>query len=818
MRLGEFVVKHKLLLVLIFAVALIVSIVLYFFVDVNYDSSKYMPEGSKMSEGIKIMYDEFDGNSLAQIMIEDLSYTEALNLKSEIEKIDGVNNVIWLDTMLSTVVDRALPLINADIEEKYTSIELTEYLLAFTDVLPKPTGDKLKRFNSCLLKLFEVSGELGLPMNALDQMSGELKGFYKDGAVLMQVMFIDTDYSERTYAAMEEIRALNYDTHMLGNPAMVYNSRKTINKQTLVSLGIAGAIIIVILFIASSSYFEPILLLAAIGVAVILNMGTDIILPEVSYMTKSIASVLQLALTMDYSIVLLHRFKQERALCGDPNMAMARAVKHSFSPISASSLTTITSFIAIMFMSYTIGRDLGFVLMKGVVFSILSVFFLLPALTLYSLKLLDRSEHKTFKLNFKRHCSFLIKTVKFLPIIIVLIVLPCIYMQSANTFTYGNGATFGGKSSIIYEDRVSIENVFGTQNQSAILLPKAYADKEIELSEKLLAVDGVKSVQSFALIKQSGMAELMPEALLGQFKSRSGDYIRIAIFLDVPEESEETTAVINSIHSTISNVIGSDDYYLVGESPSVLEIKKVVESDYSLISILSVLFVAIIIAIAFKSLLVPVILVLTIESAIWIAMSIPFLMGTPMVFIGYLVISAILLGTTIDYAILYANNYMRARLSMRKDEALRSAIASSSKTIITSATIFTCIGFAVGAISTMPAINLFGTAIGFGGLTSMLLVLVFLPQLMYLFDKPVQYLTRYARKNFCNAVEPPPYALDEKIEDANSDCSNDCNCDISEINNENIAKDLNGLNTVENKSNILIESKNNDKTTKAHKK
>lgn len=178
---------------------------------------------------------------------------------------------------------------------------------------------------------------------------------------------------------------------------------------------------------------------------------------------------------------------------------------------------------------------------------------------------------------------------------------------------------------------------------------------------------------------------------------------------------------------------------------------------------MSVLFVAIIIAFAFKSLLVPVILVLTIESAIWIAMSIPFLMGTPMVFIGYLVISAILLGTTIDYAILYANNYMRARLSMQKDEALRSAIASSSKTIITSATIFTCIGFAVGAISTMPAINLFGTAIGFGGLTSMLLVLVFLPQLMYLFDKPVQYLTRYARKNFCNTIEPPPYALDEAI-------------------------------------------------------
>lgn len=181
MRFGEFVVKHKLLLILIFAVALSVSIVLYFFVNVNYDSSKYMPEGSKMSEGIKIMYDEFDGNSLAQIMVEDLSYAEALNLKSEIEKIDGVNNVIWLDTMLSTVVDKALALINADIEEKYTSIELTEYILAFTNVLPKPTGDKLKRFNSCLIKFFEVSDELGLPMNALDQMSGELKGFYKDG-------------------------------------------------------------------------------------------------------------------------------------------------------------------------------------------------------------------------------------------------------------------------------------------------------------------------------------------------------------------------------------------------------------------------------------------------------------------------------------------------------------------------------------------------------------------------------------------------------------------------------------------------------------
>lgn len=769
MGLGNFVVKHKLAIIIVFVIAIIVSVVCVFFVNVNYDSSQYMPEDSDLRKGMDIMYSEFDGNSMAQVMVKDLTYQDALALKKQIEAVNGVASVIWLDTMVSKIVNESLPLF---IKRKVdtNAAEITQFMLSYAKAIPED-----KEINRKLLPHFVsiiLSGELKIDINSISDMQAQLKDYYKNNSALMQVLFTDTDYSELTFQAVEKIRALEYKVHMLGNPAMVYNSRVTVDKQTLIALGIAALILIIILFITSSSYFEPVIFMATIGIAVLLNMGTNILLPSISYMTKSVASVLQLALTMDYSIFLLHRYKQEQKLGVSNKDAMAAAIKHSLSPISASSMTTILSFVAIMFMSYSIGFDLGFVLAKGVLFSVLSVFFLLPNLILMTNKLIAKSEHKTFTLNFKKHSTFLLKTRKFLPILVILIVIPCIYMQSANTFVYGNGATFGGESSIIYDDRLVIENTFGTQNQIALLIPSRYADKEAKLTMAINNLDGVKSAQGLAVIEEAGLVGMMPPEILGQFVAKSGNYRRIVIFLNVPEESAETTAVLNNLITVINQHL-EGDYYLVGESSSVLEIKEVVDKDFTLITILSILLVGLVIAVAFKSLSIPVILVLIIQSSIWMAMSIPFMAGTPMVFLGYLMVSAILLGTTIDYAILYANNYAAARRTENKDQALRLAIAGSSKTIVTSASIFTLIGFAVSAVSSMPAIQLFGSSIGFGGLTSMLMVLILLPQALYLLDKPSQYLTRHARKTYYNAIEPPQL----KGEDIDNDTALQSNSD-----------------------------------------
>lgn len=804
MRFSNFIIKHRLWVVITFAVLTILSTVAIFFVNVNYDSTTYMPKDSDLSNGLEVMYDEFDDRGVAQVMAKDLKYDQIIALKNQISEIDGVSEVMWMDGMLDKAMDQfILPFFSSITKDKAL---LTKSIFVWAGIFPKSdiTSKERPTYQKIENKINSMGGASFKPI--MDQLKPQLEMFYignineetgefKTGNAMLQVFFETpkdggkSDYSEKTFKAVDEIKHLKTETYLVGNPAIVYNSRKTIEKQTLIALGVAAVIVIAILFATSSSYFEPVLFLLAIGVAVLLNMGTNIILPSISYMTVSVAGVLQLALTMDYSIFLLHRFKMEKKNGRSVEQAMAFALKHSFSPISASSMTTVVSFIAIMFMSYTIGLDLGLVLAKGVIFSLLSVFLLLPAMVVYSHKLIEKSEHKTFELKFTGHSKFLYKTRFILPVLILALIIPCAYFQGQNDFTYGNGATFGGKSSIIYNDRVAIEEVFGRQNQVALILPKEKSEefnaKEPEILEYLNSDEmknEVISAQGISMI--TDFQDFLPSNIIGQFKSKSGNYTRVIIFLNVEEESKETTAAINKIQRYLDEQV--EGYCLIGESPSALEIKNVVEKDYTIITIISIVLVALIIAITFKSILLPFILVATIEGAIWMGMTIPLLMNTPLVFIGYLIVNAILLGTTIDYAILLTNNYMHARSKYMKQQAMQIALQESGKTIITSAGIFTLIGFAVLLVSTMPAIKVFGLLIGFGGLMAMLTVLILLPQLLVIFDKLIQK-TSIIKPKFANKIsEPPAYAeataSDESVETAENETAED-NTIIADIDN-----------------------------------
>lgn len=763
MKLANFIIKHKIIMVVIFAILLVASTICIFFVNVNYDSSAYLPKDSNLKQGLSIMYNEFSDSGVAQVMIKDKSFDEIISFKNQLNNINGVSETIWLDNMMSEITKKVKPHLNQEISDT----SFVKILLIDIGVLDKSelTENEARIYDSVITSTNQI---LGKDKEKLLQMKSQLNDFYQDKCALFQVMFTSTDYDEATIKAIGDIKALDTENYILGNPMTIYDSKITIEKQTLIALGVAAVIVIGILFLTSSSYFEPILFLVAIGVAVILNMGTNILMPSISYMTLGVAGVLQLGLTIDYSIFLLHRFKQEKEIHGDSKTAMAYALKNSFSPISSSSLTTIVSFIAIMFMSYTIGLDLGIVLAKGVIFSILSVFFLLPALILYSEKLITKTTHKTFEMDFKTHTKFLIKTRKFLPIIIIALIIPCIYFQSANTFNYGNGATFGGKSSNIYHDRQEIESVFGTQNQLAIVLPSE--DDKPLLTVALMLNKGVKSAQSQSIIESTGMSDIVPDFLQKQFVSKNGDYHRIVVALNVPEESNETIDCINQIQSVLDKF--SDNYYMIGESPSVIEIKNIVEVDYTIITIISILLVALVIAFTFKNALLPILLVATIQGSIWISMSIPYFIGTPLVFLGYLIVSAILLGTTIDYAILLTNNYINARAYKLKFEAIKESTKLSSKTIVTSASIFTLIGFAMTIVSTMPAIKVFGLLIGIGGLMSMLMVLILLPQLLLLFDKAIQKTT-IGKKNYINKPLEPPMYVENNIDNNDSESSTD---------------------------------------------
>lgn len=628
-----------------------------------------------------------------------------------------------------------------------------------------------------------------LMTEVLDGLQDQLGLFYtknNDGTInaLYQLSFEGSDYAESTVEAIGTIREYklpngNSSLHFIGNASNTYNSIQSLNRETTVSMIVAGIVVIIILLLTTTAYWEPVLLLLTIGTAIMMNMGTDMLVGlitgvgGISYMTKGISSALILALTMDYSIFLLHRFKQERRNCATSEEAMISALASSFTAISSSSLTTIASFVALMFMSYTLGLDMGLVLAKGVIFSIACVFFLMPGLILYTEKLIDKTEHKTFNMTFKKFSKFLVKTRFYLPFIIIALIIPCMIFQSQNAFVYGPEASMGGEDSVLSQDLNAVEDAgFGTQNQAIILVPYSWLvdsdaetgySTEYELTMDLMniQVNGsstyidekgveqpyIKAVQSYSLIAQQGMADMMPEKFISQFipAGENPEYARVVVFLNVPEEGATTTQLIDTIQSMLDEKYSEG--ILLGQSSATLEIKEIVDYDYNIITYVSIALVALILIFTFKSALIPVILIVIIQGSVYINMIFPYLMGEQIVFIGYMLVSSILLGATIDYAILLTTRYMEHRKSMNKYDAVQHALADSARTLITSAGILASVGAAVMMVSSLPATQVIGGAVLRGGICAFVMVMIPLPQLLILLDKAIMYTTWKGKYN-----------------------------------------------------------------------
>lgn len=628
-----------------------------------------------------------------------------------------------------------------------------------------------------------------LMTEVLDGLQDQLGLFYtknNDGTInaLYQLSFVESDYAESTVEAIGTIREYklpngNSSLHFIGNASNTYNSIQSLNRETTVSMIVAGIVVIIILLLTTTAYWEPVLLLLTIGTAIMMNMGTDMLVGlitgvgGISYMTKGISSALILALTMDYSIFLLHRFKQERRNCATSEEAMISALSSSFTAISSSSLTTIASFVALMFMSYTLGLDMGLVLAKGVVFSIACVFFLMPGLILYTEKLIDKTEHKTFNMTFKKFSKFLVKTRFYLPFIIIALIIPCMIFQSQNAFVYGPEASMGGEDSVLSQDLNAVEDAgFGTQNQAIVLVPYSWLvdsdaetgySTEYELTMDLMniQVNGsstyidekgveqpyIKAVQSYSLIAQQGMADMMPEKFISQFipAGENPEYARVVVFLNVPEEGATTTQLIDTIKSLLDEKYSEG--ILLGQSSATLEIKEIVDYDYNIITYVSIALVALILIFTFKAAIIPVILIVIIQGSVYINMIFPYLMGEQIVFIGYMLVSSILLGATIDYAILLTTRYMEHRKSMNKYDAVQHALADSARTLITSAGILASVGAAVMAVSSLPATQVIGGAVLRGGICAFVMVMIPLPQLLILLDKVIMYTTWKGKYN-----------------------------------------------------------------------
>lgn len=755
----RFIVEKKLLICIIFCVLIAASAACIPFVRVNYDDTSYLPKNSETKQALEYLYDQYGSGGNASIMFDDVDIEGALEYKERLEKIDGIKKVLWLDDVLAGFLDDVVAQMNEE-GTAITKAEAIEYLLGTIGVIKLDNrGVNYPRFIGVLLTKFM---EGGLSMGLMGEFKPQLEGFYRQDAAFMQIFFTEGDYADATYKAINEIRKMGVSLYMTGNAAVNYNSRKMVSNETMISTIIASSVVLIILFLMTKSYWEPVIYLMTIGSAVIINMGTNIFMGGISYMTQGVASVLQLALTMDYSIFLLNRYRREKKSGLDNNEAMISAIKHSLTPISASSLTTIASFVALMFMSYRLGLDIGLVLTKGVVISMLSVFMFMPALILYTDKLITKSAHKSFRFTFKKLSAGLVKSRYVLPFIIIAIMAPCAYFQSQNLFVYGNEATMGSEGSLIAADREAVEGIFGTQNQMLIILPDGANAKEYDISMKLLELEymGISSVQSLSLVREAGLEDVLPPVLKNQFIGKSST--RIILSLSIPSEGEQTEKLVDTIRGILdeelkdTEVSGGDKYYLVGEASATMEIKSLVERDYDIITYVSLALVGLVILVSFKSAIIPVILLLVIQGSVYINMTIPYLTKEPIIFVGYLLVSSILLGATIDYAILFTDNYMSNRQTMNKFDSARFAMSQSARSLITSAGILTFSGLTLWVISGMPASSLFGAAIFRGGLLAFICVMILLPQLLMLLDTPIRYSTWKGKEKMIRSRDATP--------------------------------------------------------------
>lgn len=683
-RIADAIVRRRKLIFWLFVLMTALSACFIPEVGINYNLAKYLPSEMKTSQALDIMEKEFSLSGTARVMVENVSIPEAAAMKQRLAQVEGVKSVIWLDDV-------------ADIH---------------------------------------------MPLEYLDPKMVE--SYYKDGAALFMVEFDEDDYSLNTGKAVSDIQAVIGAKGAVGGSAVNTKFMRESTIREVVSAAIIAApIIFIILLLTSHAWFEPIIYVVVMGVSVVINMGTNVVFGSISFITQASAALLQFAISMDYAIFLLHRYREEKARGMEPETAMKKAIISSFSSIGASCLTTVAGFVALMFMRYKIGFDMGAVLAKGVLISLLTVIFLLPGITLFTDGLLERTRHKPLLPSLSKFGSGIVRYGAVVIVLLAVIIVPAYRAQSSNAFLYGENAMISVEDSEFGKKVERIDDKFGIYNPLILLVPRGSIPDEISLADALLEKDYVSSVQTIVTLADPAIPrEVLPEALLENFTSEN--YTRMIINLNLPVESASTLRAVEEIGRMAHEHYG-DAYYLLGSSSSVADIKQVVDSDYSTVNLISICAVGLIILFTFRSLTIPVLLVLVIETSIWINMAVPYFMDETLSFIGYLVVSAIQLGATVDYAILLTNRYLENRKTCNKKEAAVKALTDSGWSVITSAMILFVACMGVGVASSIRAVSEMILLLGRGAAISCVLVLVLLPQLLIIFDDVIRKTTLKAK-------------------------------------------------------------------------
>jgi len=671
------VIKNKKIVVTAFLIIAALCAITSLQVLVNYDMVDYLPKEAQSTTAIKIMEDEFNGEMPnARVMLSNVSILEALEYKEKLSKIDGVASITWLDDIIGL--------------------------------------DTLKT----------------TPLEFLD--ASILKNYYKDNNALM-TLSIESGKETSAVNAIYEI--IGENNAAAGDAINTAKTQEMSVTEVLKAMAILLPIVIIILILTTTSWIEPLLFLFAIGIAVTINMGTNIIYREVSFITLTVSPVLQLAVSLDYAIFLLHCFNDYR-LSNEPQKAMVLAMKKSLSTVTASAATTVVGFAALLFMRFGIGADLGLNLFKGVLLSFISVMVFLPAVTLMGYRLIDKTRHGRLIPDLKKSANLLMKLrIPFL-IIALIVVVPSFLAQSNTQFEYGTGSV--ANTSRVERDAQYIRDKFGDENILVLLVPKENTGKEAELCDELSRLSHITSVVSYVTAVGAEIPqEYVPEDAAQQFYSEN--YARIILYTDTKEEGEDAFNTVQAVSDTAAKYYNK--YYLAGQSATLFDMKEVVSVDTKRINYAAIIGIFIVLLVTFRSLSLPVLLVFSIETAIWINLSFPYFSGTSLSFIGYLIISTVQLGATVDYAILFANAYLNNRKTFPKKDAMCITIGDNLLTVLTSAGILASAGFALAFASSNPIIADLGTLLGRGTLLSLVMVVFVLPALLVLFDRIIQKTT-----------------------------------------------------------------------------
>ena len=663
-----------------FVIVTIISAVCFLFVGVNYDLSKYLPSEMGSKQGIDLMEKEFGYPGTARVMIKNVSVYEAKIYKDKIEALDGVDMVSWLDSS--------------------------------TDLYQSP--------------LF------------LDYENNT--SYYKDRCAMMSVTFKEGNYSQRTYDTIDEIKEIVGAKGCYGGTA-VQNQFQTesLAHEAMIIMILGTCIIFLILLLGTESWFEPVIFLLVIAVAIVLNMGSNLLMGEISSISLSIAAILQLAIAMDYAIILLDHFLKERKRLGESasiEEALKIAIKKSLAPIASAGCAAFCGFIVLLLMRYSIGKDLGIVLAKGILISMFVVVVLMPAELLRWNHLVEKFRHKPLVPKFDKVASCVYKYRFILLIVVAVLTIPSFFGKYLTDYTFGSSAFGLCEGTQVYEDTQEMDEKFGRSNPLMIIIPKESMVKEKELAKALENLEYIDSVTSLAGMLPEGIpVSFLPESTVSML--HTDRYARLICMMRTSSESDFAFQCTEEVSELVRSYY-PENVAIVGETPSTMDIKDVIVDDYNLVELLSLAGVALAVILVFRNLFLPVALLIPILCAININMVVPYLTGDRLIYMGYVVVSCLQLGATIDYSIVMTNHYQLHRSVHDKREASRMAACDSCLPILTSGLILAVAGYGVWTVSSITAIKDLGHLIGRGALLSIVLVIGLLPNLLVWFDGPIR--------------------------------------------------------------------------------